>query len=61
MINPKPQKKSVEIDLTNNCLYIVGDGELTPVEAPVSGFGEQIAVWVNGKVDRIEIKTIKKI
>lgn len=61
MISSEKQKSKNEIDLTKDSLYIVKNGELTTVEAPISGFGEQIAVWINGKVDRIEMKTIKKL
>ncbi|EOO08234.1 DUF3954 domain-containing protein [Bacillus thuringiensis] len=27
----------------------------------VSGFGEQVAVWINGKVDRVDAKFTEKI
>ncbi|HDR6544607.1 TPA: DUF3954 domain-containing protein, partial [Bacillus thuringiensis] len=40
---------------------IVKDGNVTAVNPPMSGFGEQVAVWVNGKVDRVDTKFTEKI
>ena len=52
---------SVEIDLMKNSMYIVKNGELIQVDPPASGYGEQIAVWLGGKVDRVETKTTRKL
>ncbi|EKS8379280.1 MULTISPECIES: DUF3954 domain-containing protein [Bacillus cereus group] len=53
--------KKVEIDVSNNKLLIVKDGNVTAVNPPESGFGEQVAVWINGKVDRVDTKFTEKI
>ncbi|WP_017154158.1 DUF3954 domain-containing protein [Bacillus bingmayongensis] len=51
----------VEIDVSNNKIYVVKDGQVIPVNPPSSGFGEQVAIWVNGKVDRVDTKFTEKI
>ncbi|PEY32695.1 DUF3954 domain-containing protein [Bacillus cereus] len=51
----------VEIDVTNNKIYVVKDGRVIAVEPPASGYGEQVAVWQNGKVDRVDAKFTEKI
>ena len=53
--------EKIEIDVSNNKIYIVKDGNVTAVNPPISGFGEQVAVWVNGKVDRVDTKFTEKI
>ncbi len=53
--------KKIEIDVSSNKLLIVKDGNVTAVNPPMSGFGEQVAVWVNGKVDRVDTKFTEKI
>jgi len=50
-----------EIDVTNNKIYVVKDGRVIAVEPPASGYGEQVAVWQNGKVDRVDTKFTEKI
>ncbi|PEE36082.1 DUF3954 domain-containing protein [Bacillus pseudomycoides] len=50
-----------EIDVTNNKIYVVKDGRVIAVEPPTSGHGEQVAVWINGKVDRVATKFTEKI
>ncbi|MEH7458491.1 DUF3954 domain-containing protein [Bacillus sp. JJ1127] len=50
-----------EIDVTNNKIYVVKDGQVFPVNPPASGYGEQVAVWVNGKVDRVKTTSNEKI
>lgn len=61
MTYSKQQKMNLDIDLLKNCIYIVKNGELIQVEPPSSGYGEQIAVWMGGKVDRVETKTCRKL
>ena len=51
--------EKIEIDVSK--LLIVKDGNVTAVNPPMSGFGEQVAVWVNGKVDRVDTKFTEKI
>ncbi|CAM4012842.1 DUF3954 domain-containing protein [Bacillus manliponensis] len=50
-----------EIDVTKNRIYVVKEGRVISVEPPASGFGEQVAVWINGKVDRVDTKNTEKI
>ncbi|MCQ6531254.1 DUF3954 domain-containing protein [Bacillus mycoides] len=50
-----------EIDTKNNQIYIVIDGNVIPVKPPESGYGEQVAVWINGKVDRVDTKFTEKL
>ncbi|MEN1934218.1 DUF3954 domain-containing protein [Paenibacillus sp. 102] len=50
-----------EIDISSNKLYVVKDGRVIAVEPPASGYGEQVAVWLNGKVDRVDTKVTEKI
>lgn len=42
--------KTAEISLTENCIYVVKDGQVTPISAPESGHGEYTAIWKDGKV-----------
>ena len=53
--------EKVEIDVSSNKLYVVKDGKVIAFNPPESGYGEQIAVWVNGKVARVDTKFTKKI
>ncbi|WP_106494910.1 DUF3954 domain-containing protein [Lentibacillus sp. Marseille-P4043] len=41
-------KMKVEVDLHENCLYIVKDGQLTKVQA--KEFGQDLIIWKNGQV-----------
>ncbi|MDA2637426.1 DUF3954 domain-containing protein [Bacillus cereus] len=49
-----------EIDVTRNGVYIVEDGQLTAIKPPESGYGEQIVIWVNGKVSHTHVTTTVK-
>ncbi|PGZ81474.1 DUF3954 domain-containing protein, partial [Bacillus thuringiensis] len=40
--------RKIEIDVSSNKLLIVKDGNVTAFNPPGSGFGEQVAVWING-------------
>ncbi|MED2846929.1 MULTISPECIES: DUF3954 domain-containing protein [Bacillus] len=53
--------KKIEIDVSSNKLYVVKDGNVIAFNPPESGFGEQVAVWINGKVDRVDTKFTEKI
>lgn len=44
------EKMTAEVDLMENSLYVVKDGQITKIEAPQTGFGEYTAVWKDGKV-----------
>ncbi|MDA2300431.1 DUF3954 domain-containing protein [Bacillus cereus] len=50
-----------EISLNENMVYIVKNGQIHPIKPPVSGHGKQIAVWINGKVDRVVSEFTEKI
>lgn len=56
----KSTQLTVEVDVTQNQIYVVKDGRVISVKPPESGFGEQVAVWVNGKVDRVDTKNTEK-
>ncbi|MHB0801125.1 DUF3954 domain-containing protein [Bacillus thuringiensis] len=51
----------VEIDVTANKIYVVKNGEVTPLNPPATGFGEQIITWQSGKVDRVSTTYTVKI
>ncbi|PGB86950.1 DUF3954 domain-containing protein [Bacillus toyonensis] len=55
----KPTK--IEIDVTDNKIYVVKNGEVTPLNPPATGFGEQIIIWQGGKVDRVSTTSTEKI
>ncbi|MDZ5608438.1 DUF3954 domain-containing protein, partial [Bacillus pseudomycoides] len=46
--------KKTEIDFSSNKLLVVKDGEVLSFNPPASGYGEQVVVWVNGKVGHIK-------
>ncbi|WP_353739167.1 DUF3954 domain-containing protein [Cytobacillus oceanisediminis] len=50
MVKTNIENMTAEIDLMKNCLYVVKDGQITAVSAPVSGYGEYTAIWKDGKV-----------
>ncbi|MBP3951145.1 DUF3954 domain-containing protein [Bacillus sp. YZJH907-2] len=52
---------TVEIDVSTNQILVVKDGQVIPIAPPTSGFGSQAAIWVKGKVDRVESLEQKKI
>ncbi|WP_144509191.1 DUF3954 domain-containing protein [Bacillus mycoides] len=51
----------VEIDVTCNAILIVEDGRVKQITPPVTGYGEQVVVWVNGKVVRVVTTFIENI
>lgn len=42
-------KKTEEIDLKENAVYAVRDGNLQRLPSPPDGFGKQIIEWEHGK------------
>ncbi|GGE58449.1 DUF3954 domain-containing protein [Priestia taiwanensis] len=54
-------KMTAEIDVSENRIFIVKDGNVEMVEQPSTGFGEHTAVWQNGKVIRIDERSSRKI
>ncbi|MGE1215705.1 DUF3954 domain-containing protein [Bacillus toyonensis] len=51
----------IEIDVTDNKIYVVKNGEVTPLNPPATGFGEQVITWKGGKVDRVSTTITEKI
>lgn len=43
-----------EIDLKENKIYVVKDGQIHEIDPPNSGHGEQSFVYKNGKVTRVD-------
>ena len=42
--------KITQIDLKENCLYVVTNGVLTRIAPPHSGYGKQVVNWRDGRV-----------
>lgn len=57
----KSKQLTAEIDVTKNQIHVVRDGRIISIDPPASGYGEQVAVWLNGKVDRVDTKFTEKI
>ncbi|PHA00920.1 DUF3954 domain-containing protein [Bacillus pseudomycoides] len=45
---------TAEIDLKENKIYVVKDGQILEIDPPSSGHGEQSFVYKNGKVTRVD-------
>lgn len=43
-----------EISLLENMIYVVKDGQVYSIEPPTTGYGEQLFVYKNGKVARMD-------
>ena len=50
----------VEIDLNENAVYKVKDGDIEKVDTPGEGFGKQVIAWQGGKPTHYEISYTKK-
>ncbi|KAA0752854.1 DUF3954 domain-containing protein [Bacillus sp. AY1-10] len=53
--------KKIEIDVSSNKLFVVNNGEILAFNPPTSGYGEQVVVWVSGKVGHIKTTSNEKI
>ena len=53
----KPTK--VEIDVTDNKIYVVKNGEVTLLNPPVTGFGEQVITWQVEKLIVFQLRSRK--
>ncbi|ARJ20084.1 DUF3954 domain-containing protein [Bacillus mycoides] len=51
----------VEIDVTCNAIMIVKNGVVKQITPPVTGYGEQVVVWVGGKIDRVITTFTEKV
>jgi len=50
LVKVNPETMTAEVNLMENSMYVVKDGQITKIEAPQTGFGEYTAVWKDGKV-----------
>jgi len=48
------------INLLENAVYKVKDGQLEKVDMPGDGFGKQVITWQNGKPTHYEVSYTKK-
>jgi len=48
------------INLLENAVYKVKDGQLEKVDMPGDGFGKQVITWQNGKPIHYEVSYTKK-
>lgn len=53
--------EKIEIDTSSNKLFVVNNGEILAFNPPASGYGEQVVVWVSGKVGHIKTTSNEKI
>jgi hypothetical protein len=56
-----PTQKVDNVSLEENKIYIVKNQQLVAIEPPPDGFGDQTFVWLNGEVDRVDVRSTKKI
>jgi hypothetical protein len=56
-----PTQKVDNVSLEENKIYIVKNHQLVMVEPPPEGYGDQTFVWINGEVDRVDVRSTKKI
>lgn len=47
-------KMKAEISLAENMIYVVKDGQMRLIKPPEGGFGEQLFVYKDGKVIRMD-------
>ncbi|MGP4073794.1 DUF3954 domain-containing protein [Piscibacillus sp. B03] len=53
-------KMIAEVDLRENAVLMVRDGELVKVDTPGVGFGKQVITWQNNRPAHVEISYTKK-
>lgn len=53
-------KTTAEIDLKENAVYRVIDGEIKKVDKPGVGFGKQVITWQDGKPLFYEVSYTKR-
>lgn len=49
-----------KVNLTENAVYRVVDGELEKLDVPGDGFGKQVITWQYGKPTHYEISYTKR-
>ncbi|MFB4471755.1 DUF3954 domain-containing protein [Oceanobacillus caeni] len=50
---------TIKINLDEDALYRVKDGKVEKLDKPISGFGEVVQKWQEGKLGRYEVKYTK--
>lgn len=53
------QQNKAMVDLSEDALYRVKDGQLEKMDKPASGFGEVVQKWQDNKLGRYEVKYTK--
>ncbi len=53
-------KKVAEINLDENAVYIVKNGQIQKVESPKTGFGSQEVIWQNDQPIRVKISATEQ-
>lgn len=54
-------RKTKEISLKRNAVYVVKDEELHELESPLTGFGMHKIIWQDDKPIRVEVKASEMI
>ena len=54
------KEMKAEIDLKENAVYRVKDGQIEKVDKPGNGFGKQVITWQDGKPVFYEVSYTKK-
>ncbi|WP_090399680.1 DUF3954 domain-containing protein [Natribacillus halophilus] len=57
----REERETTEIDCSEDGVFVVKNGEVTKVDKPATGYGQQNVVWLGGKVDRVESTESRKI
>lgn len=55
------KKKTAEIDVSEDKIYIVKNGEIEVEDPPRTGFGETLCSWQDGKVNAIKTAATRRI
>jgi hypothetical protein len=54
------KNKTAEVQLNEDAVFVVKNGELKRIPSPDSGFGENITTWQNGKIHAVKVSyTVK--
>ncbi|GAK05209.1 hypothetical protein JCM19037_3688 [Geomicrobium sp. JCM 19037] len=53
--------KTAEIDLSKDAVLIIKGGEITQVEKPVTGFGEQVITWQDHKLVHKKVSATERL
>ncbi|MDM5235489.1 DUF3954 domain-containing protein [Bacillus cereus] len=54
IIKENVTEMKAEISLVENMIYVVKDGQIHPIEPPITGHGEQSFSYKSGKVVRMD-------